>query len=260
MSDELTPEERKALDGLPRERMPAGLEDRVVGAMREHGFLEKRRRMIVLSNARVAGLVAACMALVIGAYSVGLNRGNRAGVIPMAETLLREKSEQASPRVPTGKDNAFRDEDLAASEAPREDVVASPPARQMADVPEPAVTDEARHDLPAPGGYVESKEKLEAPVPAVSTDLGKSAPAAGVPALAEKKAVPAAALNESAARSRVQQDLAGPGLATLTFMVNGSPVVVEFPDSLRVEQGPDGRILLIYTSDGVIRIQLGDER
>ncbi len=59
MSDELTPEERKAIDSLPRERMPAGLEGRVVDAMRDHGFLAKRRRLIMLTNTRAAGVLAA---------------------------------------------------------------------------------------------------------------------------------------------------------------------------------------------------------
>ena len=76
MSDELTPEETEALKNLPRERMPVGLEGRVVDAMREHGFLAKRRRAIVLTNTRAAGVLAAGVALLIGAYSIGLHRGN----------------------------------------------------------------------------------------------------------------------------------------------------------------------------------------
>jgi len=76
-NDDLTPEEREALSSLPRERTPsAGLEDRVVAAMREHGHIARKpARVIRLTTSRVAGLLAACVVLVIGAYSIGLNRG-----------------------------------------------------------------------------------------------------------------------------------------------------------------------------------------
>ena len=76
-NDELTPEEREALAHLPRERMPsAGLEDRVVAAMRERGHLSRKpARVIRLSTSRGAGLLAACLVLMIGAYSIGLRRG-----------------------------------------------------------------------------------------------------------------------------------------------------------------------------------------
>ena len=66
-NDELTPEEREALAHLPRERTPsAGLEDRVVAAMREHGHLARKpARVIRLTTSRVAGLLAACLVLMI---------------------------------------------------------------------------------------------------------------------------------------------------------------------------------------------------
>ena len=56
MTDELTPSEKKALEGLPREKMPsAGLEDSVVGAMRARGILatKKSTRAIEFTNSRV---------------------------------------------------------------------------------------------------------------------------------------------------------------------------------------------------------------
>ncbi|HEX6790069.1 MAG TPA: hypothetical protein VF247_02050, partial [Candidatus Krumholzibacteria bacterium] len=79
MNDELTPEERDALKSLPRERMPsAGLENRVVAAMRERGALAPapRARVIRLTTPRIATLVAAGIALMIGAYSIGMHRGS----------------------------------------------------------------------------------------------------------------------------------------------------------------------------------------
>src|SRR5678815_1058426 len=86
-NDELTPEEREALAHLPRERTPsAGLEDRVVAAMREHGHLTRKpARVIRLTTSRVAGLLAACLVLMIGAYSIGLHRGVNLSLIHISE-------------------------------------------------------------------------------------------------------------------------------------------------------------------------------
>ena len=44
----------------------------------------------------------------------------------------------------------------------------------------------------------------------------------------------------------------------LTFALNGQTVIVEAPDSVRVVKDDRGRMLLIYTSDGIIRIRLAD--
>src|SRR5262245_52712859 len=91
-NDELTPEEREALANLPRERMPsAGLEDRVVAAMREKGHLSTRKpaKVIRLTTSRVAGLIAACLVLMIGAYSIGLRYG-------VNESVLRNVTPQSS--------------------------------------------------------------------------------------------------------------------------------------------------------------------
>ncbi|HET6348755.1 MAG TPA: hypothetical protein VFH88_06685, partial [Candidatus Krumholzibacteria bacterium] len=82
MSDELSPEELDALKRLPRERVPsAGLEERVVGSMRERGFIAPagtraaRGRLVRLTSSRVAGLVAACIVLMVGAYTIGVRHG-----------------------------------------------------------------------------------------------------------------------------------------------------------------------------------------
>ena len=95
MTDELTPEERAALKNLPRERMPsAGLEDRVVGAMRDHGLLAQKRagRVVRITTGRMAGLMAACVALVIGGYSIGLHRGDENDVIRSAAPVRDEST------------------------------------------------------------------------------------------------------------------------------------------------------------------------
>jgi len=79
MSDEeLTPSEKKALETLPKERMPrAGLEDRVVSSLRERGvLLARKRRIIHLSPFRVAGVAAAALVLLIGGFTIGFWASN----------------------------------------------------------------------------------------------------------------------------------------------------------------------------------------
>lgn len=73
MSDnDLTPDERKAFETLPREMMPvAGLEDRVVGALRGRGLLRRRRRTIELTRTRMAVVVAASIAFVVAGFALG---------------------------------------------------------------------------------------------------------------------------------------------------------------------------------------------
>lgn len=70
---ELTPAEKKALEMLPRDRMPgAGLEDRVVGALRDRGVLvAPRRRVIELTARRIATVVAACIVLLVVGFAFG---------------------------------------------------------------------------------------------------------------------------------------------------------------------------------------------
>jgi hypothetical protein len=76
---ELTPEEKKALEMLPRDRMPsAALEDRVVGALRGRGLLASpRRRVIELTARRIATAVAACIALLVIGFALGQRIGAR---------------------------------------------------------------------------------------------------------------------------------------------------------------------------------------
>ena len=70
--EDLTPEEQRALDTLPREKMPsAGLEERVVGSLRSRGVLSRRRRSFELTRPRMVAAVAASIALMIGGFSVG---------------------------------------------------------------------------------------------------------------------------------------------------------------------------------------------
>ena len=72
--DELTPYEKKALESLPKERVPSAfLEERVVRALRREGFLRSRegRRVIPVTGWRIAGAVVACIAFVICGFGLG---------------------------------------------------------------------------------------------------------------------------------------------------------------------------------------------
>jgi len=258
MNDELTPEEQEALAQLPRERMPVGLEARVVDAMRDHGFLAKRRRTIALTNTRVAGVMAAGVALVIGAYSIGLHRGDsnetrrlmtEMGAPPAAEapsnySELDAPAPAADAIAPKSKSTVLHDapesgnlqnertranETPATSEAPASDDAASAPAQR---------TDEAKKDLDW-----RLKPKEEERPEAKSSDAPPSTPELG-------RASGAVAPSTMAFSESVQRPL--------TFHLGGKTVMIEAPDNVRVVEDEPGKTLLIYTSDGLIRIRVTD--
>jgi len=285
MSDELTPEERELLKSLSRERIPsAGLEDRVVGAMRDRGFIAKRPgRAVRITNSRVAGLLAACIVLVIGAYSIGLHRGNRIEVIERItpaqdRRLVAQSSESGTLEVP-----------------PATDMKPSVPASEM--LPEKDAGT-ANLDEVVPG-HEKSRPKLkwdlnkkESPLPGLVYQEGSApaskpearpaqrsnAPAAGAPegrsdvteqpaservqSLADREAVAPAPMKNLAARDEARVAFS-PKAATQerssqTFMLGGTPFTVEAPDSVRIVREEHGRTLLIYTSDGLIRIHVAN--
>jgi hypothetical protein len=265
MTDELTPEEQEALKNLPRERMPVGLEGRVVEAMRARGFLARRRRTFAITGGRAAGLVAACVALMIGAYSLGLHRGGDDAVPPRLAT------------VPSDDERAALEPRRALTESPADEVgrTESPKvadAGQM-DLPEsPAVADAQKKGAPEP-----REEKAAAPAgPAVrtnetvadraeKTESPEEALAAAERETAgllppQKASAPASARPESVGRVRFAQSDAVLGVARkpLTFVLDGSVLTVE-ADSARVTRDERGRMLLIYTPDGVIRVRLTGE-
>jgi hypothetical protein len=235
MMDELTPEEIEALKSLPRERMPsAGLEERVVGAMRGRGVLAARRpaRVVRITTARVAGLLAACVALMIGAYSIGVQRGS-------FRPEVREALEPRTTSLPA------TDESVPSEERAR----VIPPA---ATPPEPGLVKQTPSPRANEGKMEPTKDrgsKLEDSAAradmAVSSEAeakigsaGRNEPAPAMKALAARESVP-----ESPAR---------------TFQLGGSAFVVDAPDSVRIIEDAQGRMLLIYTSDGLIRIRLAD--
>ena len=70
---ELTAAEKKALEELPRNRVPSRvLEDRLVGVLRERGFLNPpRRRIIEITAGRIAAVAAACLVLLAAGFALG---------------------------------------------------------------------------------------------------------------------------------------------------------------------------------------------
>lgn len=247
MTDDLTPEEKEALQRLPRERMPsAALEDRVVADMRGRGVLKPRRRTIDITGGRVATLVAASVALVIGAYAIGLNRGG-------AESRL----------TPSG---------LTAAEAP----VQEETSRREAAPAAPA-TDEAREDQPRAGENLgeatrevqeqESIAEMKKSIPAEEPTLvrqkaerpAKSKMNSGDAGAEFAAPAPAASMEADRVESAAMAKTLAPAPGRI-FVLNGFPVIVEAPDSVRVTQEAPGATLLIHTSDGVIRVRPADNR
>lgn len=72
--DDLTPQEKKALETLPKERVPSAfLEERVVRSLRRRGALRATsRRTIEITNKRLTAAVAACLAFVICGFGLGM--------------------------------------------------------------------------------------------------------------------------------------------------------------------------------------------
>ena len=118
MTDELTPEEREALKNLPRERMPVGLEGRVVDAMRERGFLARPRRTVVITNSRIAGVIAASLALIVTAYSIGLYIGAGEPFLPPIATLEGDAG-RTTQRANQGAVDEGRPPDMVRNAHPR---------------------------------------------------------------------------------------------------------------------------------------------
>jgi hypothetical protein len=325
MSDELTPREKELLAKLPRERMPLGLEGRVVEAMREKGFLARRRRMIEITNSRVAGLLAACVALMIGAYAIGLHRGG-GDVVLTVPTIEREARVGAPPadfegkKTPTSGDVAETEEESPTRG--RHDEERPVAARSDASVPvesapkaEPSQQNVAKSKAqstvePAPGAVAETAEETAGDAPQAEERARSLASGKEAPATPPKKALKTHA-DESSERiadtggreeaqpavearpsARAQGSRRGevPAVTTspwddareaeaesvtekalplpqsirddladrrLTLLLNGTPVTVE-ADSARVVEDERGRILIIYTPDGIMRLRLAD--
>ncbi len=70
---ELTDAEKRALEQLPRDRVPSrALEDRVVRALRDRGLLQPpHARVIEMTARRIVGVAAACIVLLATGFVLG---------------------------------------------------------------------------------------------------------------------------------------------------------------------------------------------
>lgn len=262
MTDELTPEEREALESLPRERMPsAALEERVVGAMRARGFVAARpSRVVRITNSRVAGLMAACIVLIVGAYAIGLHRGGdnpvlRSVALPQRDAgSMKESNELSTPaqKKETVRESA-RAKQLSTPPAPSTDAHAARGAVSefKEDVQErKAEPDVGRADEPATDKLAKDVSRENE----VTAPSQKHQKAAAPPALRPSTM----AFSNSLQAQRAEESAAPAGPREQSFTLGGSKLVIEAPDSVRVVRDDRGRWLLIYTSDGLIRIRLAD--
>ena len=89
-------------------------------------------------------------------------------------------------------------------------------------------------------------------VPAQMARDVRSQPAAEAPS-----AAPAPAAKDSDRRSRFMKldDAPRADKQSFTFLLGGSPLTVE-ADSVRVKEDERGRMLVIYTQQGIIRLRL----
>jgi hypothetical protein len=90
---ELTASEKKAMEKLPRDLVPTRwLEDRVVRALRERGFLKPHRsRVVELTGWRIAVAAAACVVLLAIGFVFGQRTGS--GQPTSADLYLQERND-----------------------------------------------------------------------------------------------------------------------------------------------------------------------
>jgi hypothetical protein len=101
-TDELTPEERAAIDGLPRGAVPPrGLEDATVAALRARGLLAPTRSPLRRRGIQLIAGLAAAATLFLGGLLLGrrgVATGESGGGAPRFVLLLYEGSGYAQPR------------------------------------------------------------------------------------------------------------------------------------------------------------------
>lgn len=285
MSDELTPEELEALKNLPRERMPpASLEDRVVGAMRQHGMLgtQKSGRVVRLTRSRYAGLIAATVVLMVGAYSIGLHRGDRGEILKPIQPRSDEVSsmmaqEETTPAVKAPNLAEEKSAPESAQETRARNVAPPTPLNEavpLADAgakPDPKLDWKLETTQAEPEASTamkkESGGRIEpAPSTAVPEDLATRADRdAGKMKSGAAPTPQTNALRSSKdARSSYEALYSRDGRADANtvpsrrFMLGDTALIVEAPDSVRIVEEDGGRVLVIYTSDAIIRIRLAD--
>ncbi len=101
-NEELTPDERSAIDALPREALPpAGLEDATVAALRARGLLASGRARRRWRGVQLVAGLAAATSLFLGGLALGRRAaetgdGGRTG--PRYLLLLYEGPEYARPQ------------------------------------------------------------------------------------------------------------------------------------------------------------------
>lgn len=108
-NDELTPEEREALEALRQDKEPSDvLETRTVAALHREGLLRPARRShLELTPTRLSALVAACIALV--AIGFGFGRWSAAPTLEPQVTVSGRVDATDAGRITTemlGNDNA----------------------------------------------------------------------------------------------------------------------------------------------------------
>jgi len=270
MTDELKPELKEAMKNMPRERMPSGLEAKVTGAMRDHGFLRRRRRTVAVTGGRVAGLLAACVALMIGAYSIGLHRGGGDAVLPSAVAPAQRNAEEAKLEEPTASGppdmgNVVAEES-ATGPAKRQEAKSPPPEQSVSAEEKPGddrlahADAERRVATPESGPEPEVREervlsKRPADAQSVERTREKDRVAEGLASADEAAPAREALTSQPQAPSPAPSSVTPRMLPVPLLMLGDLPVVVDAPDSVRVTQDERGQMILIYTSDGIIRIR-----
>ncbi len=98
LPDELTPDERRAFAGLPRERIPsAALEERVVGALRAEGLLRGSSETGGPTGGRTRPWMAAAVAAGLALFASGVAVGQWSAGRGMADAVSAALDRTADP-------------------------------------------------------------------------------------------------------------------------------------------------------------------
>jgi hypothetical protein len=210
-------------------------------------------------------VLAAGVALLIGAYSIGLHRGDSREIL--TPTTALRPSEVGS--VETEESPADRNRDAPKATAPAPEDKTKGKVEQSADEGVALKKD-------APRERAESAAPASEPAPATNADADREnfarSPEVDLRAQELTDAVASSPVEEQRRRdaapsagtvqppiARMQAYNAAPSpKETITFLLDGTIYQVE-ADSVRVTADQQGRILHIYTASGVVRIRLAGQ-
>jgi hypothetical protein len=296
--------------------------------MRDRGVLapKQRGKIVRLTTGRVAGLLAACVVLAIGAYSIGLHRGEDDVITSVRQEPEITRMNELGGTAPAPQAEAETATDASDRDAlkKKEDAPATPPAPARsrearpveesvaaekkssdADKPQESLAETFSEGLAAAGRAddnsapasksLEREDRTAAltPPPAAQGFAPESAMQSVAPSkdehsftlggsslridapesivITEERESNTLTINSSGTLVHIRPASAGAelqsrakplyrplGTVTRSYQLGTSRFDVDAPAGFRIVEDRQGGMLLIYTSDGIVRIRLAN--